>query len=135
LLTIKSAIFIQALIFCLEGSEFSLSKRSCSWNFSKVTKSDALFLAMALSNLNFWSALIHSKMKSEFFFNDSTSQIARIDSIIESFPDCWACKNSWSVMYDGQYFARKSLATSRILSLSRGSHLFSISDVKNQRTE
>jgi hypothetical protein len=74
------------LIFCLEGSEFSLSKRSCSWNFSKLTKSDALFLAIALSNLNFWSAFTANKIKSEFFFKLSTSQIARTDSIIASLP-------------------------------------------------
>ncbi|MBR7037545.1 hypothetical protein IKI14_07060 [bacterium] len=86
LFTTKSAIAIQALIFCLLGSEFSLSKRSCSWNFSKVTKSDALFLAIALSNLNFWSAFTARRMKSEFFLRLSTSQIARTDSMMASLP-------------------------------------------------
>jgi hypothetical protein len=75
---------MQALIFCLLGSEFSLSKRSCSWNFSKDTKSEALFLAIALSNLSFWSAFTANRMKSEFFLRLSTSPIARIDSIIAS---------------------------------------------------
>ena len=98
LLITKSAIAIQALIFCLLGSEFSLSRRSCSWNFSKVTKSDALFLAIALSNLSFWSALTAKRIKSEFFLRLSTSQIVRIDSIIASLPFFLACRKSWSVI-------------------------------------
>jgi hypothetical protein len=81
---------MHALMFCLLGSEFSLSRRSCSWNFSKVTKSEALFLAIALSNLSFWLAFTAKSIKSEFFLRLSTSQIARIDSIIAFLPFSWA---------------------------------------------